>query len=199
MFGIGFGEMVVIAVLILIAVGPDKLPAMVKTVAKTYRQFRRTAMDIRASTGIDDLLRDEELRELADLRKQKLLAMTAKPAAKPIAKPVASAAAATTAALGGSSSPAGSSPAASASDDHDDYDHYGDAPIPAKPIASGLTFKQRTIEAPLEGVDVFEAQRAASVKSEVSIPETRAGGLGDAQTELASPGSGGAKADGGVR
>lgn len=75
MLGIGFWEMLVIAVLILVAVGPDRLPAMIKQVAKFYRQFRRTAEDLRASTGIDDLLRDEELRELADFRKQKLALM----------------------------------------------------------------------------------------------------------------------------
>ena len=72
MLGIGFWEMLIIAGLILIAVGPDRLPSMVKTVAKFYRQFRRTAEDLRASTGIDELLRDEELKELAELRKQKL-------------------------------------------------------------------------------------------------------------------------------
>ncbi|MFN7697710.1 MAG: twin-arginine translocase TatA/TatE family subunit [Deltaproteobacteria bacterium] len=87
MLGIGFWEMLIIAGLILIAVGPDRLPSMVKTVAKFYRQFRRTAEDLRASTGIDELLRDEELKELAELRKQKL-ALLGTPAAKPaVAKP----------------------------------------------------------------------------------------------------------------
>ena len=76
--------MLVIAVLILVAVGPDRLPAMIKQVAKFYRQFRRTAEDLRASTGIDDLLRDEELRELADFRKQKLTALLQP---KPVVKP----------------------------------------------------------------------------------------------------------------
>lgn len=92
MLGIGFWEMLVIAVLILVAVGPDRLPAMIKQVAKFYRQFRRTAEDLRASTGIDDLLRDEELRELADFRKQKLALMAQqKPgAAAAVKAPVAS-------------------------------------------------------------------------------------------------------------
>jgi Tat protein translocase TatB subunit len=86
MLGIGFWEMLIIAGLILIAVGPDRLPSMVKTVAKFYRQFRRTAEDLRASTGIDDLLRDEELKELAELRKQKLALLGAQPG-KPGLKP----------------------------------------------------------------------------------------------------------------
>lgn len=65
--------MIVIGLFALLAVGPDKLPTMIKTVVRTYRQLRRAADDLRASTGIDELLHDEELRELAQLRKQKLL------------------------------------------------------------------------------------------------------------------------------
>lgn len=91
MFGVGFWEMLVIAVLVLIAVGPDRLPSMIKSLARTYRQLRRTADELRASSGIDDLLRDEELRELAELRKQKLASLTAPP--KKVA-PVAAGAAA---------------------------------------------------------------------------------------------------------
>lgn len=72
MFGIGFFEMVVIGALVLVAVGPDRLPGMLKQLAKMYRQFRRTADEVRSSTGIDQLLRDEELRELAELRRQKI-------------------------------------------------------------------------------------------------------------------------------
>jgi sec-independent protein translocase protein TatB len=93
MFGIGFWEMLVIAGLVLVAVGPERLPGMLKQLAKFYRQFRRTAEDIRSSTGIDQLLRDEELKELAELRKQRLdlLGTGAKPAPKPVVAPVKSA------------------------------------------------------------------------------------------------------------
>lgn len=174
MFGIGFGEMVVIAVLLLVAVGPDKLPAMVKTVAKTYRQFRRTALDIRASTGIDDLLRDEELRELAELRKQKLLAMSSKPAAKPTptAKPQ------------DGSSPASSSPTVPSAASTDE-----EAPIAAtSPPPRALTYKQRTIEAPLEGVDVFEAERAATTKPQVSASEAKTEGAPAPSTAIKANG-----------
>lgn len=86
MFGIGFWEMIVIGGLILVAVGPDRLPEMLKQAAKFYRQFRRTADDVRASTGIDQMLRDEELKELAELRKQRLdLLGTGKAPGKPTA------------------------------------------------------------------------------------------------------------------
>jgi Tat protein translocase TatB subunit len=62
MFGIGFGEMLIIAVVLLIAVGPKQLPAMMKTVGKGMRDLRRAADDLRRSTGIVELLRDEDLR-----------------------------------------------------------------------------------------------------------------------------------------
>jgi sec-independent protein translocase protein TatB len=172
MFGIGFGEMVVIAVLILIAVGPDKLPTMVKTVARTYRQFRRAAQEIRSSTGIDDLLRDEELKELAALRKEKLLAMSAaKPAAakaaaaKPLGEPAAPDA-------GESHAPGAEvlakKPLAPLEEDEVPmgpvaaYAKPGAALVPGADL-DGLTYKQRTMEMPLDGVDVAEAQHALSL------------------------------------
>ena len=62
MFGIGVGEMFVIAVVLLIVVGPKELPKLMKTVGKGMRDVRRAADDLRRSTGIDDLMRDEDLR-----------------------------------------------------------------------------------------------------------------------------------------
>jgi sec-independent protein translocase protein TatB len=62
MFGIGFTEMRIIAVVLLIAVGPRQLPQMMKTVGKGIREIRKAADDLRRSTGIDDMMRDEDLR-----------------------------------------------------------------------------------------------------------------------------------------
>ncbi|MFT3927125.1 MAG: Sec-independent protein translocase protein TatB [Myxococcales bacterium] len=62
MFGIGFGEMLIIAVILLIAVGPRQLPQLMKTVGKGMREVRRATNDLRRSTGIDELMRDDELR-----------------------------------------------------------------------------------------------------------------------------------------
>lgn len=64
MFGIGFGELVIFLVVALIAVGPDKMPTFLKAVGKGLREFRRTTRELRSSVGIDELLRDEDLREL---------------------------------------------------------------------------------------------------------------------------------------
>ncbi len=64
MFGIGFGELVIILIVVLIAVGPDKMPTFMKAVGKGLREFRRATRELRSSVGIDELLRDEDLREL---------------------------------------------------------------------------------------------------------------------------------------
>ena len=70
MFGIGFTEMLIIGVVLLFAVGPRQLPALMKQVGKGIRDVRRAADDLRRSTGIDDLLRDEDLRNpLRDIDK----------------------------------------------------------------------------------------------------------------------------------
>jgi Tat protein translocase TatB subunit len=64
MFGIGGTELIVIAIVLLIAVGPNKLPNLLKALVKGYREFRRATRELRASTGIDEILQDEDLREL---------------------------------------------------------------------------------------------------------------------------------------
>lgn len=64
MFGIGGTELIVIAIVLLIAVGPDRLPKLLKAVVKGYREFRRATRELRASTGIDEILQDEDLRDL---------------------------------------------------------------------------------------------------------------------------------------
>jgi sec-independent protein translocase protein TatB len=62
MFGIGFGEMLIIAVILLLVVGPKELPALLKTVGKGMREIKKASSELRKSTGIDELLHDDELR-----------------------------------------------------------------------------------------------------------------------------------------
>jgi sec-independent protein translocase protein TatB len=59
MFNIGFGELAVICIVLIIAVGPERLPSMMKTLGKTLRTLRQASRDIRASTGIDELMRED--------------------------------------------------------------------------------------------------------------------------------------------
>ena len=61
MFGIGAGELVVVLIVVLIAVGPTKMPTLMKAVGKGLREFRRASMELRKQSGLDELLRDDPL------------------------------------------------------------------------------------------------------------------------------------------
>lgn len=56
MFGLGFGEIMVIAILALVVVGPSRLPTLMKTVGGAMRQLRQASRDIRTSVGFDELI-----------------------------------------------------------------------------------------------------------------------------------------------
>jgi sec-independent protein translocase protein TatB len=60
-FGIGFGELTMIAFVAVLVFGPDKLPDLAKQAAQLVRQLRRMANSAR------DELRDELGPEYADL------------------------------------------------------------------------------------------------------------------------------------
>ncbi len=70
MFGIGFGEMLMIAVVLLIAVGPKKLPTFMKAMGKGLREFRRATRELKAASGIDELMRDDDLRNPLHAKKK---------------------------------------------------------------------------------------------------------------------------------
>lgn len=75
MFGIGFGELLVVFLVLLIAVGPKSMPKLMKTVGKGVREFRQATRDIRNQVGIDELMRDESLKDPLGLRQLKIDAM----------------------------------------------------------------------------------------------------------------------------
>jgi sec-independent protein translocase protein TatB len=175
MFGIGFWEMLMIGGLVLVAVGPERLPSMIKTIARFYRQARRTAQDLRQSTGIDDVLRDDELKELASLRNQKIQLMGPQAFGKPPApaKPTALAqqkAVLAEPAAGKPVAPEGTMPAGKPLP----FEKPG-VGKPSAPAASimdsstvlrGLTLEERRRELPMDGVDVVVA-RARLGRSDV--------------------------------
>lgn len=71
MFGLGITEIVLILVLILLLVGPDKLPDAARTVGKAMREIRKAGReieDVPEVREIRDALRDVQ-RPIAAVRK----------------------------------------------------------------------------------------------------------------------------------
>ena len=191
MFGIGFWEMLMISGLVLIAVGPERLPSMIKSAAKVYRQMRRAALDIRQSTGIDDVLRDEELKELANLRNQKIQLMGAAKKT-PQANPAAAFKSTTpegVVAKGSLEKPGMEKPGVEKPGmekgglEKPVYDKsalFGKPTVPQIGTAQrpeplrGLSLEERRREMPLEGVDIAQA-RARLAPARTDVPVTRDG------------------------
>ncbi|HYA39798.1 MAG TPA: Sec-independent protein translocase protein TatB [Syntrophobacteraceae bacterium] len=61
MFGIGFEHLLVIMVVILLVVGPDKLPGVARALGRGYAEFRRTMEELKSTMDQDETVR--ELRE----------------------------------------------------------------------------------------------------------------------------------------
>lgn len=59
MFGISFTELVLILVVALVVLGPQRLPGMLRTIGVWIHKLRQMTTEVRAQTGIDDLLRHE--------------------------------------------------------------------------------------------------------------------------------------------
>ena len=68
MFGISFSELAVIAVIALVVVGPQKLPGMLRTMGLWVRKIRKLTTEVRAQTGIDEILREEGIDGVHELR-----------------------------------------------------------------------------------------------------------------------------------
>jgi sec-independent protein translocase protein TatB len=58
-FGLSLAEIALIATVTLIVVGPQKLPKMLRTMGEWIAKLRRMTTEVRAQTGIDDILRQE--------------------------------------------------------------------------------------------------------------------------------------------
>jgi len=59
MLGIGFGEFTLILLVLIIVLGPERLPMFMKTVGKGIRSLRQASRDIRTAVGIDEMMRDD--------------------------------------------------------------------------------------------------------------------------------------------
>lgn len=68
MFGTSLSEIAVVGVVALVVVGPQKLPTMLLTLGQWTGKLRRMTMEMRAKTGIDEILREEGIDGVAELR-----------------------------------------------------------------------------------------------------------------------------------
>ena len=74
MFNLGMGEITVILVLLLLFVGPSKLPELASGLGKFIRQVRKTTSDVKNEIVLDDSFRKpfEELRDAVTLSPDEL-------------------------------------------------------------------------------------------------------------------------------
>lgn len=81
MFGIGPTEFMVFLVIILLAVGPERLPTFMRTVGKGLRQVRRASREFRDVIGLDELMREDPFRPSPKIRPPQQRTVPNKPAA----------------------------------------------------------------------------------------------------------------------
>jgi Tat protein translocase TatB subunit len=65
MFGIGMPELLIIFVIALIFIGPNKLPDLARALGKGMAEFRKATSEIKANFDMEDELRDVK-DEIAD-------------------------------------------------------------------------------------------------------------------------------------
>ena len=58
MFGIGPTKLIVFLVILLLAVGPEKLPTFMRMVGKGMRQVRGASREFKDAIGLDELMRE---------------------------------------------------------------------------------------------------------------------------------------------
>jgi sec-independent protein translocase protein TatB len=69
-FGLGFGELLVVLLVAVVVLGPKDLPRYMRKAGEMAARLRRLAFDMREKSGIDEVLRAEGLdRDIAELRK----------------------------------------------------------------------------------------------------------------------------------
>jgi sec-independent protein translocase protein TatB len=69
-FGLGFGELVVVLIVAVVVLGPKDLPRYMRKAGQMAAQLRRLAFDMREKSGIDEVLRAEGLdHDIAELRR----------------------------------------------------------------------------------------------------------------------------------
>jgi TatA/E family protein of Tat protein translocase len=71
MFGIGLPELIIIAIIALLVVGPKKLPELAKSLGKGLTEFKKAADDV--TENIKDTLKPDDVKKEVDDFKNSLL------------------------------------------------------------------------------------------------------------------------------
>jgi sec-independent protein translocase protein TatB len=88
MFDIGYTELLVIAIVALVVIGPKDLPRVMRTVGQWMGRARGMARHFRS--GIDTMMREAELEEMEKKwREENARILTEHPFADPLADPAA--------------------------------------------------------------------------------------------------------------
>ena len=68
MFGLGFGEILVIVIIGLLVIGPEKLPSFIKEISNILYKFRRSWNNVKyeIQDGIDNLVEKEDMKKIKD-------------------------------------------------------------------------------------------------------------------------------------
>lgn len=70
MFGLSFGELIVLIVVAIVVIGPKDLPKILRKLGQWSGKMRRMALDLRTQSGIDEILREGSLSEdINEIRK----------------------------------------------------------------------------------------------------------------------------------
>ena len=69
MFGMGWFEIMIIMVITLVVLGPEKLPKMARTAGKVVRQLRRATSDLKQAIDLEGMREDMRL-QLEDAKKR---------------------------------------------------------------------------------------------------------------------------------
>lgn len=75
MFGIAFSELIIIAIVALVVIGPERLPSVARTVGHLLGRARRYVNEVKAS--VENELRFEDLRQLRSKFEESALSVQA--------------------------------------------------------------------------------------------------------------------------
>lgn len=70
MFGLSFGELVMVLIVAMVVLGPRDLPRYLRRAGQFAGRLRRMAYEMREKSGIDEVLRSEGIdRDIAEIRR----------------------------------------------------------------------------------------------------------------------------------